>query len=444
MSTVSLRVYDLSQGMARTMSPALLGKQIDGIWHTGIVVFGREYYFGGGICADLPGATPYGQPIDVQSMGSTNKTLDQFRSFLSSISHRFTFASYHLLDNNCNNFSDTCCRFLVDKGIPRYILDLPAQAMNSPLGPMIRPIIEQMQVAIQHNSVGHEVQLPPNSSAVNPSATEASHEPPVVKITEPQRAQTVSLSYCATPITLSKGDPKLITKRLLQVSPSATPADPSSLIQLSLSLPPQQAFPALDLIRLHIPTDPHLALQFATQFETFSSHFITPDKAPHSSAIMTLRAALNCFVHPAPTKHFAAPEDLNIIVEPICTALTHTHVGVRKTAALLALNLAGAHNRNPELPALPEEQVSYLMLHIVERLNAHAYDDEDSRALLTALIVLADGDPDAAVSVKVFGLLPDDLEKAKSCQDEATRKVATDLATTLRSGLRASEEQVLH
>jgi hypothetical protein len=27
----------------------LLGKQIDGIWHTGIIVYGKEFYFGGGI-----------------------------------------------------------------------------------------------------------------------------------------------------------------------------------------------------------------------------------------------------------------------------------------------------------------------------------------------------------------------------------------------------------
>lgn len=40
-SAVSLRVYDLSRGMARQLSPALLGKQIDGIWHTGVLVYGQ-------------------------------------------------------------------------------------------------------------------------------------------------------------------------------------------------------------------------------------------------------------------------------------------------------------------------------------------------------------------------------------------------------------------
>jgi hypothetical protein len=33
----------------------MIGQQVDGIWHTGIVVYGKEYYFGGGISYDSPG-----------------------------------------------------------------------------------------------------------------------------------------------------------------------------------------------------------------------------------------------------------------------------------------------------------------------------------------------------------------------------------------------------
>jgi len=46
---VQLAVYDLSRGMAMACSQQILGQRIDGIWHTGIVVFDCEYYFGGGI-----------------------------------------------------------------------------------------------------------------------------------------------------------------------------------------------------------------------------------------------------------------------------------------------------------------------------------------------------------------------------------------------------------
>ena len=43
-------VYDISQGMARAMSSAIVGKQIDIIPHTGIVFEGKEYFYGGGVC----------------------------------------------------------------------------------------------------------------------------------------------------------------------------------------------------------------------------------------------------------------------------------------------------------------------------------------------------------------------------------------------------------
>jgi len=60
---VSLHVYDLSNGMAAMFSRQFIGKQIDGIWHTGIVVYDKEYYFGGGIQCDDPAQTPYGTPV---------------------------------------------------------------------------------------------------------------------------------------------------------------------------------------------------------------------------------------------------------------------------------------------------------------------------------------------------------------------------------------------
>ena len=56
---VSLHVYDLSMGMAATMSQQILGRQIDYVPHTGIVLGAgtagaREYFFGGGIQALPP------------------------------------------------------------------------------------------------------------------------------------------------------------------------------------------------------------------------------------------------------------------------------------------------------------------------------------------------------------------------------------------------------
>ncbi len=40
---VELYVYDLSRGLARNMSAALIGVQLDAIYHTSIVFEGVEY-----------------------------------------------------------------------------------------------------------------------------------------------------------------------------------------------------------------------------------------------------------------------------------------------------------------------------------------------------------------------------------------------------------------
>lgn len=51
---VQINLYDLSNGMAKAFSPMFLGKLIEGIWHTGLVIYGSEYYFGGGIVKGIP------------------------------------------------------------------------------------------------------------------------------------------------------------------------------------------------------------------------------------------------------------------------------------------------------------------------------------------------------------------------------------------------------
>ncbi len=69
MFPVQLHVYDLSNGMAAQFSRQLIGKHIEGVWHTGIVVYNKEYYFGGGISYDDPGRTPFGKIMILTKYG---------------------------------------------------------------------------------------------------------------------------------------------------------------------------------------------------------------------------------------------------------------------------------------------------------------------------------------------------------------------------------------
>lgn len=155
MAPVILHLYDLSGGMARSMSLAMIGKQLDGIWHSGIAVFGIEYFYGGGICA-----APAGRAIPQLSfqeipLGETSKTQIELENFLQSINHRFTQATYSLLRHNCNNFANEVAMFLTGKGIPEHIIKLPQEFLSSPMGMTLAPMIEGMEQRMRNELVGN-------------------------------------------------------------------------------------------------------------------------------------------------------------------------------------------------------------------------------------------------------------------------------------------------
>lgn len=60
---VTLALYDITNGLARSMSMMIIGQQVDAVYHSSLIAFGREYYFGGGICCDPPRQTPFGKPL---------------------------------------------------------------------------------------------------------------------------------------------------------------------------------------------------------------------------------------------------------------------------------------------------------------------------------------------------------------------------------------------
>lgn len=143
---VLLYVYDLSNGVAKNISPFLLGRRIEGVWHTAVVVYGNEYFYGGhGIACCVPGTTQLGQPLKKENLGMTAIPQNVFEEYLLGNSNsKFHGASYNLLHNNCNNFSDEVAKFLTGNGIDENIVNLPQKVLSSPMGPLIRPHLEKM------------------------------------------------------------------------------------------------------------------------------------------------------------------------------------------------------------------------------------------------------------------------------------------------------------
>ncbi|RCV08878.1 hypothetical protein SETIT_1G362500v2 [Setaria italica] len=168
---VTLNVYDLSNGLARQLSTSFLGKPIEAIWHTGVVVYGNEYFFGGGIQSTPAGSTPYGRPMRVVELGVTHVPREVFEDYLRDIAPRFTAETYRLLTHNCNNFSNEVAQFLVGAGIPEYILNLPSEVMSSPMGPLIMPMIQNLESTLRNNAAPQATQFVPTPASVSvPSA----------------------------------------------------------------------------------------------------------------------------------------------------------------------------------------------------------------------------------------------------------------------------------
>ncbi|XP_030631197.1 desumoylating isopeptidase 1b [Chanos chanos] len=159
---VKLYVYDLSKGMARQLSPIMLGKQLDGIWHTSIIIHGEEFCFGGqGIMSCRPGGTVLGQPDSIVDLGNTEVTEDILMAYLSSLGEStYRADSYNLFEHNCNTFSNELAQFLTGRKIPSYITDLPSEVLATPFGQALRPVIDSMAITPPGSSIfpGHNGQ----------------------------------------------------------------------------------------------------------------------------------------------------------------------------------------------------------------------------------------------------------------------------------------------
>ncbi|KAG2145882.1 PPPDE putative peptidase domain-containing protein [Suillus clintonianus] len=141
---VKIYVYDLSKGLAGQLSLQLTGRQIDGVWHTSVVVFGKEIFYGPGICETEPSRSHHGSPLRIIDMGETCIDEQTFDEYLSEIKEHYTADKYHLLDFNCNSFTNDCLGFLTGSSLPSYIKDLPSDFLSTPFGAALRPTIDAM------------------------------------------------------------------------------------------------------------------------------------------------------------------------------------------------------------------------------------------------------------------------------------------------------------
>eukprot|EP00927_Polykrikos_kofoidii_P026685 TRINITY_DN23735_c0_g1_i1.p1 TRINITY_DN23735_c0_g1~~TRINITY_DN23735_c0_g1_i1.p1 ORF type:complete len:1215 (+),score=117.84 TRINITY_DN23735_c0_g1_i1:148-3792(+) len=144
---VSLNWYDVSYGYAGWVPPSLLGgQQFHGVWHTGVVVFGKEYWYGGKVLSSEPGQAPFPPgPVKTTLLGTTLRTREELEDFLRfEMAPRYTREKYDVLRRNCNHFTDEVVSFLIQGcHIPDEARFQPEIIMSAPILEGIRPYLNR-------------------------------------------------------------------------------------------------------------------------------------------------------------------------------------------------------------------------------------------------------------------------------------------------------------
>eukprot|EP00929_Paragymnodinium_shiwhaense_P060206 TRINITY_DN30091_c0_g1_i1.p1 TRINITY_DN30091_c0_g1~~TRINITY_DN30091_c0_g1_i1.p1 ORF type:complete len:569 (+),score=83.73 TRINITY_DN30091_c0_g1_i1:132-1838(+) len=210
---VELLLYDVSKGISSRFSSLLLGHHLEAVYHSSVVVYGLEYWYGGEVFENSPPLheslfgpplkesvvplvqSEYSEDLKVVNLGDTLLTHEEFLRFLNeSLKLKYRRDNYDVLNHNCNCFSDALVRHLTGSGIPGQILHLPETLLNTPAGQVLNPVINKWLGGIQ-SPTGAESDAPDeNTHTLSTPRRTLNPAPhcPVVKILQPKKNLTDS------------------------------------------------------------------------------------------------------------------------------------------------------------------------------------------------------------------------------------------------------------
>lgn len=151
LNPVSLHLYDLSKGYAQSVIPNL-----EGVWHTGVVVFGREYFYNGRPAFDRPGAGDFGEVKKTIDLGWTLFKQDELHAFIhEKLAPRYVIECYDTLHHNCCNFSDEVLMFLLGTHLQDDVLYQQNRLLDIPGVRLLWPVIRNMISSCNADSRRH-------------------------------------------------------------------------------------------------------------------------------------------------------------------------------------------------------------------------------------------------------------------------------------------------
>lgn len=139
---VKLLQYDISDKATKTLARLLFGRPIEGIWHTSVVVFNKEWWFGGRVFRSEIYSTPFGKPVkEIELPATFLKHSELFAYLTETVADKYTAESYDVIKCNCNHFSNDVVKYLTGTGIPKDILEMPEKLLSGGVAYLVRPFL---------------------------------------------------------------------------------------------------------------------------------------------------------------------------------------------------------------------------------------------------------------------------------------------------------------
>jgi len=129
---VRLNVYHLNDSWRQSnqISNQLFG--IGGAFHAGIEVHGFEWSYGDeGVTCSEPRTHQVHVFHESIPLGDTDLSCDDVLFLIEELQVEWRGEDYHLLENNCCNFSDALSQELVGESVPDWVLRFPAIASQA-------------------------------------------------------------------------------------------------------------------------------------------------------------------------------------------------------------------------------------------------------------------------------------------------------------------------
>lgn len=133
-ASVQLRLYNIDRWGLAPMGAKLLKKEVDGIYHVGVAVHGREYWFDHQVnvlsLLDVDYVRGFG-PAYVYDMGKTSMQPHEVDEFVyGPMVDSYNMDTYDCFYHNCHHFANDVCVKLTGNTVPQWCIDHGEQGLS--------------------------------------------------------------------------------------------------------------------------------------------------------------------------------------------------------------------------------------------------------------------------------------------------------------------------